>query len=164
MTVSFITPIQNSKSKAKESCLSRKHPRNVWQVSTSPLTLWGELLEKDRSLQQASNPECLPGAKEGQRRGRGRGQPQPRSHKPGTSSREDWKREDKFKMAYVRESQSWKKLQRQEKQDPGKTGNWGNFYCFLAVKGKYVGKWRGNQNFLRWKCYTPRPPETTESI
>ena len=61
MTVSFITPTQNSKSMAKESCLSRKHPRNVCQVSTSPLTLWGELLEKDRSLQQGSNPELTQG-------------------------------------------------------------------------------------------------------
>jgi len=53
----------------------------------------------------------------------GAGQLQPRSHKSGISSKEDWKREDKFKMAYVRESQSCKKLQRQEKQDPGKTSN-----------------------------------------
>lgn len=39
MTVSFITPTQNSESMAKESCLSRKHPRTACQVSTSPLTL-----------------------------------------------------------------------------------------------------------------------------
>lgn len=133
MTVSFITPIQNSKSKAKGIvCLIRNISRNVWQVSTSPLTLWGELLEKDRSLQQASNPECLPGAKEGQEKRKGRGQPPAKESQTRNPSREDWKREDKFKMAYVRESQSWKKLQRQEKQDPGKTGNWGNLLLFSS--------------------------------
>ena len=71
-TVSFITPIQNSKSKAKELCLKETSKECLPSFHFTTDSLRGAAWER-QIPRGGSNPECLPGAKGSQGGGRGRG-------------------------------------------------------------------------------------------